>query len=248
MPRGKHITSAATQHDSILVQRLRQMIAARNTTAQTVSRAAGFNSGMVRDVLVGKVKVPTQMRLERIAEILRTDVAYLLGQHDDAGIKGGNDPAQGSITPPPRRHGVRPIRVVGIAVSGFFQTDPIDWQSTTMIDGITNRMLPDARHFALLLRDGSSREMNDNNGYALCTDPPDAAVLDGKTYATLRTNSEGQTEVTVRRAKVLHDHVELRDYINGKDVLRLGRDLKNTDVSKPVQILGLAYAIILPLI
>lgn len=246
MPKKTAVTTTPKPEDSILVQRLRFMIAERGTTAQTISKKAGFNNGMLRDVLAGKVKRPTQERLELIAQILQTDVAYLLGQHDDASVKGRNDPVQGyTSTPlPPRRHGVRPIRVVGIAEAGSFRSAPLDWQSDTMIDGITNRMLPDARHFALLLRSGSSREMNDSEGYALCTDAPDLPVANNKHYVILQ-SAGGQIEMSVRRATVVGNRVELRDYVDGKDVLRTGRDLDG-DTSKPVAVIGGVYAILKP--
>lgn len=246
MPEKNTRKAKPDQPPTILQQRLAKMIVMRRTKAQIVSKQAGFNPGLVRDVIAGKVLQPRQEALGRIAEILQTDVAYLLGQHDDASVR-GNGPV--SPTPPAlRRHGVRPIRVVGFAQIGVFQADPFDWNNEQMIDGITNRMLPDAQHFAIQLRDNAARDnAHDRKGYALCVEAEAMPVADGKTYAIQRKNSDGQVEVSVRVAKILPDGIELRDYINGKDVLRVGRDL-DYDTSKPVAVVGLAYAHLQPLL
>jgi transcriptional regulator with XRE-family HTH domain len=247
MPRKTAVTTTPKPEDSILVRRLRHMIALRNTTAQAISKAAGFNPGMLRDVFAGKVKRPAQERLELVAKILMTDVGYLLGQHDDESVK-TNDLAQAPAPTPlalPRRIGVRPVRIVGIAEAGSFRTDPIDWKSDTMIDAITNRLMPDARHFVLLLRSRSLRETGDTAGYALCTDAPDLPVSDGKHYVVLHSVGS-QVEVTVRRATVLADRVELRDFMDGRNVLAAGRDL-GSDPSEPISVMGVAYAVLRPL-
>src|SRR5215472_7406132 len=69
--------------ETVLTSRLRSLIDAHRTTAKDVSEEAGYASGLVGDILRGRVKQPRLDTLDNIGGVLSTDGKYLLGQHDN---------------------------------------------------------------------------------------------------------------------------------------------------------------------
>lgn len=257
--------------ETILAIRLEALIELRRTNAQQVSLKAteNKNPGLVRDILSGKVEQPRSENLKGLAETLETDVGYLLGHHNrhpkaSPFIVHGEELAK--LQPPKARKGaltnknprapkvtVRNIPIIGAAESGSFRTSPLNWKSTVTIDGALNNLAPHARHFALVVRQHgyTAWTRTDVPVYVLCVDYDAIGVpiASGATYAIQRfrksVDGKDEFEVSVREAQFVPKGIELTDIDRdapSDSTIFVDHPL-DTDTSKPISILGTAYAI-----
>lgn len=66
----------------INTQRVRERLKALRLTANAASEAAGLGRSYLRDVLGGRIKEPSALRLLRIADVLKCSPDYLLGKEN----------------------------------------------------------------------------------------------------------------------------------------------------------------------
>ncbi len=68
------------RRDSILQQRLRELMAAKRLTGRGLSEAAGLGETAVKNIFSGKSRNPRQDTLMKLAGVLGCPVGYLMGE------------------------------------------------------------------------------------------------------------------------------------------------------------------------
>lgn len=192
----------------LLAARIQERIDARETNALRLAVRAGLGKTAVHDILSGKNKKPSVLALRRIAFALETTASYLMGETDDPDV---------GVHP----RGIGPIPVIGIAEAGAFRPmadiDHAHEHELPRIFAPRSSSYPDARHFAVTIRGDSMNAAKPvplvEGMHALCVDLADAGltVETGRIYVVRATRDAGQTyEVTIKRAFVFRDRIELR--------------------------------------
>lgn len=232
----------------LLIRRLVDAMEKCGMSGRLVSKEAELSYGVVRDIISGKVDNPRTKTLERIAPVVGLTVAYLRGEVDD--LPQGSVPIK-TMLRPARRMSIRAVPVIGVAEPGSFRVDPIDWQSETKIDVVPHKLLPDARHFALLMAENTAGFMNAvSPTFALCVQT-DLPVMNGETYAIQRGSNDGW-EVCIRRAHFLTNEVELTSIVDCAKSIRVLKAARKdfepgTSRMPSLVVLGLAYTLMSPL-
>jgi transcriptional regulator with XRE-family HTH domain len=235
----------------ILAARLQDLITRFGTSAEAVSLAAGLSTTAVGDILREKVKNPRSRTLNSIAQVLNTDVAYLLGEHNIP--PRGSGPTLLLLKKPPRKELFEftpiAIPVIGIAEVGAFRMRDDQNQKLGMRYALPYQRHPTVRHFALLVR-GHMPGIAPQGvaGYALCADfnEVDEPITDEEVYVVERTQGDAY-ETTLRRAHVNSKGIELARIGAGADEepIRLAKGAKADDANT-VAITGIAYGLFTP--
>jgi transcriptional regulator with XRE-family HTH domain len=238
-----------TMTETILQRRLRELIVLRGTSALAVSIAAGLSRGAVRDILAGKSDQPRRDTLQRIANVLRVDIAYLLGQSD-------NPPAHDQPNPvlPLRKSrrgsgstaASRLVPVIGIAEAGVFRAMPLNAREPIrVLMVVPHHWVPEgarAPNFALEVPKARviGIDYDAGRGYMVCSPLSEAGAVihTGQTYAVVRKRAD-MVETVMRKAVVYADHIDLTAIDNPHDIVRTGRDLDDDD-TKSVYVVGVS--------
>lgn len=220
----------------ILRERLRELIALRDTNAKEVSLASGNSESYVRDILAGRSNNPRMSALQAIADVLQADLQYLLGQSD-------------TITAEERRRGIHPMPVLYIAETGAYRpmlATPKTSEART-IHADLNASYPHAKHFAADVRDDAMDRAGITDGmFAVCVDFTTArlTVESGKMYLIRRSLDGGKTyETIIRKAMAYSDRTEYSadSSRSGYDMLTVASGSAVDDQDAQVENVGLVY-------
>lgn len=225
----------------LLIARIHGRLHAADANATQVAIKARLGKTAVHDILSGKNKNPSVPVIRRIALALGTTLSYLTGETDnpEAGLNAA---------------GVAPIPVAGIAETGAFrpmpEIGPELEHELPRVNAPTSRAFPGAKHFALEIRGDSMNAAKPvplvEGMFALCVDFTDAELTleTGRIYAVRRTQDGGHTyEVTIKRAHVFRDRVELRpESTNKKHETIIVPRARGDDLNaQEVRAIGLVY-------
>ena len=191
---------------SAVRERIRSRMAELDVTAQQLSLSIDYSRTYVADILSGKNKNPGNDGLQSIAKVLRCSIDYLYGRTET--VYGSQLPLHISIP------------IIGIAESGTFRVMATERPSRTLDRAPTHRRYPEARHFALEVRDEAMNAHREGDRIipifegmtTLCVDMASARLIpeSDRLYAVQRTIDNGITvEYTIRRAMVYADRIEL---------------------------------------
>lgn len=221
----------------ILRERLREMIALRNTNAKEVSLASKNSESYVRDILSGRSNNPRMSALHSIAQVLQCDLQYLLGQSDN-------------ITAAEGRRGIYPMPILYIAEMGAYRPMLAKLKSSDArtVSADSHPNYPHARHFAVEVRDDSMDRAGIADGmFALCVDFTSArlTVESGEMYVISRTLAAVKhPEISIKRAMVYADRTEYRTESTKEDdtTLTVPTGSQMDDQEAQVEPIGLVYA------
>ena len=190
--------SSRKNFESELTKRLRQAIEARRTNARALSKRAGCGPTAVSDILTGRNKNPSVFVLENIATALLCPVDFFTK------IGVGERPNIVPLLVEPN------IEVVGVAETGAYREQKQDGMIIKKIAGPPHRRFPDAKPFALEMRDKSMDRAHPfplaPGAFACFIDINEAGrqIESGNIYAIQRQLSGSQSgtmiETIVRRA------------------------------------------------
>ena len=193
----------------VLIERLRARIKECGFSARSTSKFARLGKNSVLDILSGKNRNPSISTLKSIASVLRCDVDYLIGKHNNPMVGGGIINVG------------RTIPIVGTVEAGVFRemTGPEPWLQEDQYEQIADpgsSQHPRARHFAMRVAGDSMNAARPRpileGDIAVFVDIVDAelSVNDGEIYLVRRTRDGGQSyEWTLKRARVFRDRIEL---------------------------------------
>lgn len=186
----------------ILIQRLKELMTEYGLSGSTLAQMAGTGYTAIYDILSEKSKNPLPEALQSIAQVLKVDVAYLIGASDDRVLP----------TESPRLA----VPILGVAETGVYRI-MVSVQTSRMhalrkIDAPPHPHYPHLQHFALEI--GADDSMNAakpvpllRGMVALCVDVTavaSAPIETGRLYAVRIANPNGELHETVIRRVVLH--------------------------------------------
>jgi SOS-response transcriptional repressor LexA len=221
-------------------ERIRKLLAMRETSARAASIKAGKAAGSITDILTGKNTNPSYELLKDIAAALGSNLDYLVGNTDSP-------------------HGDTGVRVVSFPVvatveAGVFREMPAEFYEAERptIESIPHSRFRKARHFAVRVQGDSMDAFEPpipSGAYALCVDIIDAEleVTTGEVYVIRRTLDAGQTyEWTIKEARVFADRVELHPRSKNpvhKSFTVSRRNMLDRDASNAIQVIGLVFGV-----
>lgn len=226
--------------ESPLQARLRELMQRRQLSHAALSRMAGLGQTAVNDIMSGRNASPGARAVEKLAAALAVGVEELTRRAGAAGGRAGRD---GGVP--------EPIPLIGIAEAGAWRSaSPLPADVQESVSPSRSRNYRTFRHFALRVQGDSmnaSRPPIGDGQIILCVDMADAGleIADGRVYVVRRTRDGGQTyEMTVKRAFVFRDRVELRPESTNPAhraiTVRRGMD-EDFDGTR-VEAIGLVYA------
>lgn len=191
---------------NMLRLRIRERMRELGLNTRQLSQAAEMGRTYVPDLLKGKNKNPGNHAIHNIAKALKCSTDYLYGRTES--VYGSPLPLHISIP------------IIGFAESGAFRTMAAERPARTIAHAPVNRRYPDARHFALEVRDEAMNAHKEGDRIVpifegmtvLCVDMASARIIpeSDRIYAIQRSLNGGITiENTIRRAMVYADRIEL---------------------------------------
>ena len=193
--------------ESPLQARLHELMQRRQLSHAALSRMAGLGQTAVNDIMSGRNASPGARVVEKLATALSVGVEELTRRTGaPARLRGTADGG-----------GLEAIPLIGIAEAGAWRSaSPLPADVQDSVSPARSRNYRSFRHFALCVQGDSmnaSRPPIADGQIILCVDMADAGleIADGRIYVVRRTRDGGGTyEMTVKRAFVFRDRIELR--------------------------------------
>lgn len=231
---------------NIVLDRIEERLEALEMKAETAVRMAGLSRGTISKMRAGTIETPTVWSLERLALVLQTDVAYLLGKQEAVKLVADGDAA-------PRVSLGMPI-LGKVEASRFFPVDDLDDQhERDVIEGPRHHRFPGAKHMAFQVTGDCMDALKPrpilDGDYVLCVGWFDTGYLlsDGMVVVVEQTLQGGHfRERTVKQVERREGGHALCPRSNNKNHREIFIPRGNNDSGRGAEVIGLVYHISAP--